>query len=395
MATTLAELRDELLAAISASIAANNTPVEGKIRTLADVQNALAAGGGGGGGTVNAPTYFDYEVVTAHNSLTVGQIIRETIGANGASTWAFPGGGALPGGSPNRANLELLGFSGLSQQIETGFTAITGNQASMLALLGRNEPSTPLSATAAAGSAATLTIPATVNRANILTYIAAGYKGGSIPANTDASLSISWGTATTILPGIVTAGPAILFQNDSGMKGAVGSAVVLTLPPIPTLIPVISIGYRLGPVEVASPIRYTSITYSRSAPYSAEPNQDATYQNLNDGNRITGTVTQYSALSSWITADLGSDVTIGRIGVGGGSITGWGAVAAFLNNAVIETATDASPNTWQSRGTVSGVVDTVGSEISYFSFTPVSARYVRISLPTNYISTTEFSVWSS
>lgn len=247
MATTLAELRDELLAAISASIAANKNPGEGKISFLADVQNALAAGGGGGGGTVNAPTYFDYEVQTAHNSLTVGQIIREIIGAGGARTWSLPGGGALPGGDPNPDNLELAGFSGLAAQLATGFTSVTGNQATIISLLSRNLPCKLVSQTATAGSAVTLLIVAPpADQRHVLTYINAGYHGAAFPANGAGVLSVDMGVDTLVFPGITSVGPAPVYQADSGLQADLNQPVTLVLPSIPNLIPTITVAYRTG-----------------------------------------------------------------------------------------------------------------------------------------------------
>lgn len=141
------------------------------------------------------------------------------------------------------------------------------------------------------------------------------------------------------------------------------------------------------------PVRYTNVTYTRSSVYSADPAQDLTYQNLNDGVSATGATTN-SGVESWIIADLGSDLPVGRVRVGGGSLSGWGDIAAYLNNSKIQTATNAAPTTWQDRATVTGIVDTAGSEFSDFTFSPVTARYVRLLIANNWLATSEFGIFA-
>ena len=96
---------------------------------------------------------------------------------------------------------------------------------------------------------------------------------------------------------------------------------------------------------------------------------------LNDASGTTGAATN-SATDQWIQADFGVAVPVVSVRVGGGTLTGPGAIATHLNGCVIQSSTDGS--TWTDRATVSGVADSGGSQFVTFSFSSVTARYWRL-----------------
>lgn len=115
----------------------------------------------------------------------------------------------------------------------------------------------------------------------------------------------------------------------------------------------------------------------------------ATIENMSDGDFTTGGGTNSSA-AQWIKLDLGSSKTVSSVTVAGGNIPNWGgAVAPYLNGAEIEFSND--DTNWTYAATISGVVDTSGLEEKEFTFSPVSARYWRITMG-GYLATTEFKL---
>lgn len=137
---------------------------------------------------------------------------------------------------------------------------------------------------------------------------------------------------------------------------------------------------------------YENIVYTRSSVYDPRSEQAPSYQNLNDGLPGTGAATNFGA-QSWVLADLGSDLPVSRIRVGGGFLPNWGVVSPNLNTAILQSAPQSAPNTWTDRVTIAGVVDTPGLELADFRFPVVIARYYRLLIAANYLSTTEFSLY--
>lgn len=91
---------------------------------------------------------------------------------------------------------------------------------------------------------------------------------------------------------------------------------------------------------------------SQSSTYST---CTGTYTNLTDGNFSTGSGT--NSATEWIKSTFASPQTVTAVSVAGGNITScpWGAVATYLNGAVIQSSTD--DITWTTQATISGVTD--------------------------------------
>lgn len=133
---------------------------------------------------------------------------------------------------------------------------------------------------------------------------------------------------------------------------------------------------------IGVPLAYT---VSQSSVYGGVTS--ASYTNLTDSNSSTGTGTNNDSLS-WVQADLGSVALVSSVSVAGGSLGGWGGVAAYLNGGLIQVSSDAS--TWVTVvSSISGVSDT--GALTLFSFSTVSARYVRVAR-VGYLSLTELSI---
>jgi F5/8 type C domain len=128
----------------------------------------------------------------------------------------------------------------------------------------------------------------------------------------------------------------------------------------------------------------TGLTWSQSSAFSA--GLTATTTNMRDGINTTGAATQNGV--QWIKVDLGAAKNVARIAVAGGTLSGWGGVAAFLNGRLIQYSTDNA--TWTTVATIAGVNDT--GTLFNFDFTAVSARYWRLS-STAWLSTTEMRVY--
>ncbi|MBD1995266.1 discoidin domain-containing protein [Leptolyngbya sp. FACHB-541] len=110
-----------------------------------------------------------------------------------------------------------------------------------------------------------------------------------------------------------------------------------------------------------------------------------TFANLNDMSGTTGTGTN-SGSPEFIQATYTAPVTLSRVTVGGGNISGWGAVALYLNNAVFQYSTDNS--NWITLLTFTGVTDSGATQFKEFTFAATTARYWRISR-SSFLSTTE------
>lgn len=110
-----------------------------------------------------------------------------------------------------------------------------------------------------------------------------------------------------------------------------------------------------------------------------------TFTNLNDMIGTTGTGTNSASLE-WIRATYETPVTLSRVVVGGGNISGWGGVALYLNNSVFQFSTDNS--IWTTLLTISGVTDSGSSQFREFTFTATTARFWRLSR-SGFLSTTE------
>lgn len=132
------------------------------------------------------------------------------------------------------------------------------------------------------------------------------------------------------------------------------------------------------------------VSFSQSSVFAGVP--AASSANMADDNQTTGTGTDFS-MDEFIRADLGSPRTVSTVRVAGGNITGWGVVSPYLNGAVIQSSVD--DINWTTQATISGTSE-VGGPVD-FSFTPVTARYWRISngFLSMFLSTTEFRLFNN
>ena len=131
-----------------------------------------------------------------------------------------------------------------------------------------------------------------------------------------------------------------------------------------------------------------TITWAQVSTYYAVTS--ATSSNMRDGDLSTGTGTA-GTTNQWIRADLGSAVTITAIKLGAGNyLPGWGSVSPYLNGAKLQTAS--SPGgPWTDQFTVSGMADVGDNEERTFVLTtPISARYWRLFMASDYLAVTEF-----
>lgn len=133
---------------------------------------------------------------------------------------------------------------------------------------------------------------------------------------------------------------------------------------------------------IACPATYTA---SQSSNYGG--GCGGTYANLTDGNFTTGAATNSSA-NEWIKATFSCPKSVTDVTVGGGTLGGgctWGAVATYLNGAVIQSSTD--DVTWTTRATISGVSDPGAFT---FSVGCVTAQYWRLQ-KASWFATSELS----
>jgi len=129
-------------------------------------------------------------------------------------------------------------------------------------------------------------------------------------------------------------------------------------------------------------------TASQLSEYSA-PLLSATWSNLTDGSGVSGGATNSG--TQWIQADLGSTQSVSSVRVGGGTLpAGWGGVASYLNNRLIQYSNDGA--NWTTAVTITGVTDSGANQFVTFSFASVSARYWRIFTTSGFVATTEFVI---
>lgn len=126
-------------------------------------------------------------------------------------------------------------------------------------------------------------------------------------------------------------------------------------------------------------------TPSQTSTYGAET--VGTYANLTDGNGTTGAGTDGG--TNRIFATFPSPVLVANVKVGGGTLgSGFGAVALYLNNSVLQYSTDNAA--WVDVLTISGVTDSGVNQFKTFTLpTPITAQYWRLSRST-FAATTEF-----
>ena len=131
-----------------------------------------------------------------------------------------------------------------------------------------------------------------------------------------------------------------------------------------------------------------TITWAQVSTYSGVTS--ATSSNMRDADLATGTGTSGTS-NQWVRADLGSAVTITAIKLGAGnSLPGWGSISPYLNGAKLQTASSTS-GPWTNQLTVAGMADVGDDEERTFVLTaPVSARYWRLFMTSNYLAVTEF-----
>lgn len=126
-------------------------------------------------------------------------------------------------------------------------------------------------------------------------------------------------------------------------------------------------------------------TASQSSVYG---NLAASFANLSDGIDSSGAGTNNDT-NAWIQADCGLILTISSVGVAGGSISGWGGVALYLNSSAIEVSQDSSA--WVRVAAISGMSDSGSDRVRTFTFSPIAARYVRI-VRSGWLATTELVI---
>ena len=129
----------------------------------------------------------------------------------------------------------------------------------------------------------------------------------------------------------------------------------------------------------------TGLTWSQSSAFSVPLTASAT--NMRDGLSTTGAATNNGV--QWIRVDLGVAKTISRVAVAGGTLSGWGACAVYLNGRTIQYSLDGSTG-WTTVATIAGVNDT--GTLFNFDFAGVSARYWRLS-STAWLSVTEMRLY--
>lgn len=129
------------------------------------------------------------------------------------------------------------------------------------------------------------------------------------------------------------------------------------------------------------------IAISQSSVYSGMT--AGTIADMRDGSPTTGTATNTDA-TAFIRLDLGEEKTVSMVATAGGSLTGWGGVATYINGCVLEYSTDDS--TWVPLAVVSGASDS-SPESSRLVFEPITARYWRLRRSGSYVATTRFQLY--
>lgn len=138
-----------------------------------------------------------------------------------------------------------------------------------------------------------------------------------------------------------------------------------------------------------TPVEIVPSSWSQSSIYGGLA---ATVTNMRDDNTgATATGAATNSGTEWIKADLGAAETITKITLGGGTLSGWGSVATYLNGALVQSSTD---NTnWTTQFTVTGSRDTNPKDVDYPLTAPVTARYWRLS-QTSWLACCTFRFWS-
>lgn len=137
----------------------------------------------------------------------------------------------------------------------------------------------------------------------------------------------------------------------------------------------------------------TSITFTASSNYLDHYSGLTTPGGMRDGDFLNNNSTHgtnNSFANQWIQADLGTILTLGRIDVAPINTThpdAWGPY--FLNGAVVEYSTNNT--SWTTAGTVSGAADGVYASVS---LSGISARYVRLRMPSTYLGVGDFRVFN-
>lgn len=130
------------------------------------------------------------------------------------------------------------------------------------------------------------------------------------------------------------------------------------------------------------------VSFSQSSVYGGLSASTTNMRDSDTAGSSTGAGTN-SSTNEWITADLGAAHSIQAVILGGGNISGWGGVAAYLNGAKLQYSNDNS--TWTDVLTVSGIVNSSPKD-KVFTFSPVSARYWRLQMG-GYLSASTFKLF--
>lgn len=143
--------------------------------------------------------------------------------------------------------------------------------------------------------------------------------------------------------------------------------------------------YR-GVVPVAA-TEHLPTAFTQSSTYAGVTSANTT--RMRDDNHTTGTGTNIDS-PSFIRADLGSVKSVSAVVVGGGDVSGWGAVAEYLNGAEIQYQ---SGSDWIWAATITGVTDTGPNQKRAFAFPSINARYWRLARDGGYVAVTEFRLY--
>lgn len=156
-----------------------------------------------------------------------------------------------------------------------------------------------------------------------------------------------------------------------------------------------------GGTFTANTITYTletSTTYTVSSTYST--NSPPTYQYMNDNNANGSTNgNQWGSnneTNPFIRADIGSIKQVGRIIVGYDYLSnlpgGWG--TSYTEGLSVQTSTDGS--SWTTRATTPTYASSGSTNgLVTINFTPVDARYVRLTKASGFMAALEFQVFNA
>lgn len=127
--------------------------------------------------------------------------------------------------------------------------------------------------------------------------------------------------------------------------------------------------------------------FTQSSTYSGVTSANTT--RMRDSNHVTGTGTNIDS-PAFVRADLGAVKSVAAVVVAGGDVSGWGAVAEYLNGAEIQYQ---SGSDWIWAATITGVTDTGPAVERAFAFPPIDARYWRLAREGGYVAVTEFRLY--